>query len=153
MTSMNAVERPIPVRGEHTLCELMGCQSDLLDDDGFLLGALEQAATCAGAQWIAGYSHKFAPQGVTAVGLLAESHIAIHTWPTEQYASVDCYTCGPIAKSTLACNALAKALQAARVIRARVKRPLIMRTPAGVTMEVKSISLHCQSDSRPASGT
>ena len=39
-------------------------------------------------------SHKFQPQGVTAVALLAESHISIHTWPENGMAICDVFTCG-----------------------------------------------------------
>jgi S-adenosylmethionine decarboxylase proenzyme len=38
--------------------------------------------------------HKFSPHGVTGVILLAESHIAIHTWPECNYVAVDIFTCG-----------------------------------------------------------
>ena len=38
--------------------------------------------------------HKFPLQGITGVILLAESHIAIHTWPEHGFASVDLLTCG-----------------------------------------------------------
>ncbi len=32
----------------------------------------------------------------TALGLLAESHISIHTWPERGYAAADLFTCGDI---------------------------------------------------------
>ncbi len=38
--------------------------------------------------------HKFQPQGMTGIVLLAESHIAIHTWPEFNYIALDIYTCG-----------------------------------------------------------
>ena len=38
--------------------------------------------------------HKFHPQGVTGVIILAESHISIHTWPEEKYAAIDIFMCG-----------------------------------------------------------
>lgn len=38
--------------------------------------------------------HKFPEQGITGVCILAESHIAIHTWPECQYMAVDIFTCG-----------------------------------------------------------
>lgn len=32
--------------------------------------------------------------GITGMAILAESHIAIHTWPEEEFAAVDMFTCG-----------------------------------------------------------
>lgn len=31
--------------------------------------------------------------GVTGVAIIAESHVAIHTWPEHGYAAVDIFTC------------------------------------------------------------
>lgn len=38
--------------------------------------------------------HKFPGQGITGVVILAESHIAIHTWPEHGYLAIDIFTCG-----------------------------------------------------------
>lgn len=38
--------------------------------------------------------HKFSPQGITGVILLAESHIALHSWPEINYLAIDVFTCG-----------------------------------------------------------
>ena len=37
--------------------------------------------------------HRFTPEGYTAVLMLEESHLAIHTWPENNYASIDLYSC------------------------------------------------------------
>lgn len=42
--------------------------------------------------------HKFYPQGITGVVLLAESHIALHSWPEFDYLAIDIFTCGDKAK-------------------------------------------------------
>tara|TARA_B100001059_G_C17685299_1_gene501992 strand:+ start:171 stop:536 length:366 start_codon:yes stop_codon:yes gene_type:complete len=39
-------------------------------------------------------AHQFKPQGTTAVWILAESHMAIHTYPEENFMAVDVFTCG-----------------------------------------------------------
>ena len=59
-------------------------------------------------------SHQFHPQGVTAVGLLAESHLSIHTWPEHGYAAVDVFTCGEEARPQQACDYLVKRFAARR---------------------------------------
>ena len=38
--------------------------------------------------------HKFPGHGITGVLILAESHIAIHTWPEYDYLAIDVFTCG-----------------------------------------------------------
>ncbi|HZC39268.1 MAG TPA: S-adenosylmethionine decarboxylase, partial [Streptosporangiaceae bacterium] len=42
-------------------------------------------------------SHHVFPNGaVTLVLILAESHLAIHTWPEEHLIAVDLFSCGAI---------------------------------------------------------
>lgn len=36
--------------------------------------------------------HQFAPHGVSGVAIIAESHIAIHTWPEYEFVAVDIYS-------------------------------------------------------------
>lgn len=36
---------------------------------------------------------EFAPQGVSAILLLAESHVALHVWPEEGKVSIDIHVC------------------------------------------------------------
>ncbi|KPJ73573.1 hypothetical protein AMJ48_01110 [Parcubacteria bacterium DG_74_1] len=38
--------------------------------------------------------YKFSPHGITGVILLAESHIALHSWPEINYLAIDIFTCG-----------------------------------------------------------
>jgi len=38
-------------------------------------------------------SHKFDPQGVTAVAIIAESHISVHTFPESGLLTVDVFCC------------------------------------------------------------
>jgi S-adenosylmethionine decarboxylase proenzyme len=35
----------------------------------------------------------FPVHGVTGVAIIAESHVAVHTWPEHGYAAVDIFTC------------------------------------------------------------
>jgi S-adenosylmethionine decarboxylase len=59
-------------------------------------------------------THQFEPHGVTALGLLAESHISIHTWPEYGYAACDVFTCGQTANPQQACQYLVCVFRAAR---------------------------------------
>jgi S-adenosylmethionine decarboxylase len=80
--------------GKHFLLNLYGCSSVLLNDEQFLIDLMENAAIASGASVLKTVSHKFDPQGITAICLLSESHISIHSWPEEGKAALDVYTCG-----------------------------------------------------------
>ena len=80
--------------GKHLLLELKGCNKEVLNDVGFLRGALLAAAGEAGAIVLGESFHQFNPQGVSGVVIIAESHLCIHTWPEYGYAAADIFTCG-----------------------------------------------------------
>lgn len=97
--------------GRHCVLELYGCSSELLNDHDLVTRAIKEAAEAAGATLLGEISHKFTPQGVTALALLAESHISIHTWPETGYAAADVFTCGDHTMPQRACEHLANALR------------------------------------------
>jgi S-adenosylmethionine decarboxylase len=80
--------------GTHLILELYGCETSRLEDSPQLTSDLERVATEAGAHVINRVSHGFEPTGVSAVLLLAESHLTVHTWPEHAYVAVDVFTCG-----------------------------------------------------------
>ena len=100
--------------GRHCILELYNCSALLLDDQAFIQETLKQAATIAKSTLLGELSHKFAPQGVTALVLLAESHISIHTWPESGYAAVDVFTCGEHTLPEDACRFIATQLESDR---------------------------------------
>jgi len=79
---------------KHILFTLKECSEKLLDDESHIRNVLVHAAHLCGSTLLDVSSHKFDPQGVTAIALLAESHISIHTWPEEGIAVCDVFTCG-----------------------------------------------------------
>lgn len=80
--------------GRHLLLELKICNEEVLDDLDFLQHCLNEAAVESGATVVGESFYHFSPCGVSGVINIAESHIAIHTWPEYQYAAVDVFTCG-----------------------------------------------------------
>jgi len=52
------------------------------------------AARAGGAHVVESRFHRFEPQGISGVVILAESHLTLHTWPELGYAAVDVFTCG-----------------------------------------------------------
>jgi S-adenosylmethionine decarboxylase len=79
--------------GEHYIIELYECDKSVLNNLDVIQGALLKAADLAGATIIDSRFHRFAPQGVSGVIVIAESHLSIHTWPELGYAALDLYTC------------------------------------------------------------
>ncbi len=105
----------------HLLVEMYGCNPTLLDDPEAILAAMSQAVLAAGATEIGRLTHRFAPQGVSAVIMVAESHFSIHTWPEAGYAAVDFYTCGDCRPERAAAS-LARALAATEVESTKIHR-------------------------------
>ena len=97
---------------KHLLLELYGCDFEKLNDESFLRWALINSAKLDNANILKLMSYKFDPQGVTAIALLAESHLSIHTWPESSYSAVDIFTCGQNMKPDLACQYLIESLRA-----------------------------------------
>lgn len=81
-------------RGRHLLVEYGGCDGAILDDQRTVEVLMRAAAEAAGATIVTSTFHQFAPQGVSGVVVVQESHLSIHTWPELGYAAVDFYTCG-----------------------------------------------------------
>jgi S-adenosylmethionine decarboxylase len=100
--------------GKHCILELYDCDAAKLDDEVFLRSAISNAALRAGATLLQLITHRFQPQGVTGLALLAESHISIHTWPESRYAAVDVFTCGDHTMPETACRVLVEELLSQR---------------------------------------
>ena len=79
---------------KHILFTLKECNKSFLDDEQFVRDVVYQASVKCKSTLLALNSHKFDPQGVTCVAMLAESHISIHTWPEMDYAAFDVFMCG-----------------------------------------------------------
>lgn len=107
--------------GKHYLLNLYGCLSNLLDNEFFLSDMLENAAEACGAHVIQTMSHQFEPQGVTAICLLSESHISIHTWPETGMAAVDVFTCGE-SEPKIACDIIVEQLHASDFVLDYIER-------------------------------
>jgi S-adenosylmethionine decarboxylase len=80
--------------GAQILGDLYGCDRQTLDDVAAIEAVLMEAALRCGATIVSRCFHRFVPQGVSGVVVIAESHLAIHTWPEHGYAAVDLFTCG-----------------------------------------------------------
>ena len=105
-------DKQLVYKSKHFLLELYRCDYGKLNDESFLRCTLNNAAKLANATVLNLISNKFEPQGVTAIALLAESHLSIHTWPESKYSAVDIFTCGQNMQPDISCKYLIQALMA-----------------------------------------
>ena len=110
--------------GTHIITELSGCSVEKLSDLNSVREALLEAAKRAQATVLDVSLHRFQPQGVSGVAVIAESHISVHTWPELGYAALDIYTCGEAALPEKGCAYLSEYFEAEQVCSSIIKRGL-----------------------------
>jgi S-adenosylmethionine decarboxylase proenzyme len=101
--------------GHHLLFDCYGCRGAVLSDLPAVSDLLRRAAAAFGLTVIAERLHQYLPQGVSGVLILAESHLAVHTWPERGFAAVDLFTCGARPDPARIADHLRSALGAERV--------------------------------------
>lgn len=104
--------------GTHLIIEVIGGEG--LDDEARIQQAFRDCVATCGATLLHIHTHKFSPQGVSGVAVLAESHISVHTWPEIGYGAFDVFMCGE-AQPWKAVEVLRRAFSAGEV---RVKELL-----------------------------
>jgi S-adenosylmethionine decarboxylase proenzyme len=82
------------ILGRHLVVELSDCNRDILNNLELLESHMNESVRQSGATIVRSVFHRYNPQGVSGVVVIAESHISIHTWPEYGYAAVDFFTCG-----------------------------------------------------------
>ena len=122
-------------QSKHLLLELYRCDCEKLNDESFLRCTVNRAAKLAKATVLNLISNKFEPQGVTAIALLAESHISVHTWPESNYSAVDIFTCGQNMMPELAGQYLIQALNAEEHFLRVIER----NPPTAVLKEIRTV--------------
>lgn len=79
--------------GEHFIYDCYDCNTALLNDPVSIKNILFKAALEGSATVISDTIHQFSPYGVSGVLVIAESHIAIHTWPEHGFAALEFFRC------------------------------------------------------------
>jgi len=116
--------------GRHLLLEMWDCNREILDNAEKVTQIMCDAANDAGATVVKSIHHEFDPPGITAVAILSESHISVHTWPIEGYVAVDVFTCGTVADPQLAVKCLLEGFEPKEHTSVEIKRgsPYIKET-------------------------
>jgi len=114
--------------GRHLLAEFYDCNSNILNNVQLIEDAMTDAAVACGATVVEKKFHLFSPFGVSGVVIIAESHLAIHTWPEYGYAAVDLFTCGTSCDPKVAYDHLQEKLGANSAFYSELKRGLMNLT-------------------------
>ena len=106
------------MHGLHLTADLHGCPPGVaaMTDPQALRALCLREVERAGLRPVGELFHRFAPAepdgpaGVTGVVLLAESHLAVHTWPELAAVTLDVYVCNLGGDNTAKAQALFDAL-------------------------------------------
>lgn len=83
--------------GLHVIGELHDCDLKAFAPDHESLKELEAYVSGqikkTGLRELGAFYHYFGPGGVTAIICIEESHMAFHTWPEDNYVTMDVYVC------------------------------------------------------------
>lgn len=105
-----------PPPGLHLTADLAGCdpRQPPMHDTAALRVLCLAAVAGAGLQAVGELFHRFpAPGGITGMVLLAESHLAVHTWPERGAVTLDVYVCNLQGENSPRAEALLERLRAA----------------------------------------
>lgn len=127
---------PLTMQGLHLTADLRDCAgaAALLTDTEALRALCLAAVADAGLLAVSELFHRFDPHadrqsGITGVVLLAESHLAVHTWPEIGGVTIDAYVCNFSADNSQRAWRLMDALIAAFAPRQLVRQQIERSSP------------------------
>lgn len=77
----------------HSLIDFHDCDLDAINDLEGLRALMIRAIKEAGGTYVTDVFHQFSPHGLSGIVVIAESHVAIHTWPEHGFAALDIFSC------------------------------------------------------------
>jgi S-adenosylmethionine decarboxylase len=131
--------------GRHLLLELFDCDAETLNSLEAVKASMVEAAKRAQATIVDVVFHEFNPFGISGVVVIAESHLAIHTWPEYRYAAVDVFSCGDVLQPQTAANYLVEQLGASRASVVELQRGIFLQAapmphkPSGAKVAVAKV--------------
>ncbi len=87
--------------GKHYIIDFQDCDHEVLthkkDIEKIMLSVAKKSHMT-----VMNYTfQQFEPIGVSGYLIIAESHFSIHTWPEENFAAIDVFSCGKIEIDTV----------------------------------------------------
>jgi S-adenosylmethionine decarboxylase len=102
------------------------CNRESLNDLDLIRAVMLKAAVDCGAEVLGESFHRFSPQGVSGVVVIAESHISIHTWPEHGFAAADVFTCGTKVNPVIAADVLIEKLESKNHTLTEIQRGVLV---------------------------
>ena len=81
--------------GQHLLVDIENLDGSFLNSKERLARAMMDLVDLSGLTMLSYHCHEMEPTGVSCAGVLLESHVSFHTWPTQGVITLDLFTCGP----------------------------------------------------------
>jgi S-adenosylmethionine decarboxylase len=87
--------------GLHLMVDGYGCDPSILKDEDFILRFLSEFPEDIGmtklmSPYVVGYEgSEVGVSGLSGFVLIAESHVSVHTFPSDGYVSIDVFSCKP----------------------------------------------------------
>ena len=128
------------VLGQHILVEFCDCDPFELNNKQLVEKYMIEGAVRSNATVITSVFHHFSPHGVSGVVVIAESHLAIHTWPEYGYAAVDLFTCGTSVDPWRAFEYLRECFKAKQYSIKEMKRGIPDMSSADVVIDHKPVA-------------
>ena len=141
------------MQGIHLTADLSGCSKNLklMSDEAGLREAClalvrESGLTVVGVTFVAFPGVGDSPGGVTGTILLAESHLALHTWPEQSAVTLDVYVCNFSTDNTTKASQLIDAISSlfnpAEATHQRLQRGQIGAAQSAQTMGYEKLNDH-----------
>lgn len=102
--------------GKHLIIDFYNCNADLINNANFLLDTCIESVKLTNATILETHVHKFEPQGISVVIILQESHLSLHSFPEEEFVSVDIYSCGEYTDPYNALDYMKENLQSKQIV-------------------------------------
>ena len=125
--------------GEHLICDLSGCNRELLMDSDRAYTLFSNAVRESGLTVLDEGYYKFSPYGFTGFLLLSESHASLHAWPEHGYCAIDVFTCNLSLNLSGLIERLKTDLQAETFTLRRIQRDAQVSTDATAPLPTQGL--------------
>jgi len=81
-------------QGQHLLVDIEYVDATFLNSEERLANAMLDLVNECGLTLLSYHCHGLIPSGISCAGVLLESHVSFHTWPSQGVITLDLFTCG-----------------------------------------------------------